>query len=62
MAGQPEKRSTLGHLLNVSMPFSTEKPVWRLICKGVSELTLKNLTQTLMNSSLFVRMLKLLFS
>ena len=23
MAGQPEKRSTLGHLLNVSMPFQT---------------------------------------
>ena len=39
MAGQPEKRSTLGHLLNVSMPFSTTEPVWRLICKGVSELT-----------------------
>ena len=38
MAGQPEKRSTLGHLLNVSMPFSTTEPVWRLICKGVSEL------------------------
>lgn len=39
MAGQPEKRSTLGHLLNVSIPFSAENPVWRLICKGVSELT-----------------------
>jgi len=39
MAGQPEKRSTLGHLLNVSMPFSNTEPVWRLICKGVSELT-----------------------
>lgn len=39
MAGQPEKRSTLGHLLNVSMPFSKDEPVWRLICKGVSELT-----------------------
>ena len=39
MAGQPEKRSTLGHLLNVSMPFSTTEPVWRLICKGVDELT-----------------------
>lgn len=39
MAGQPEKRSTLGHLLNVSMPFSKTDPVWRLICKGVSELT-----------------------
>lgn len=39
MAGQPEKRSTLGHLLNVSMPFSQTEPVWRLICNGVSELT-----------------------
>ena len=38
MAGQPEKRSTLGHLLNVSMPFDKVNPVWRLICKGVSEL------------------------
>lgn len=38
MAGQPEKRSILGHLLNVSMPFSKTDPVWRLICKGVSEL------------------------
>lgn len=39
MAGQPEKRSTLGHLLNVSMPFSKTEPVWKLICKGVDELT-----------------------
>ena len=38
MAGQPEKRSTLGHLLNVSMPFSKDQPVWKLICQGVSEL------------------------
>lgn len=38
MAGQPEKRSTLGHLLNVSMPFDKDNPVWRLICKGVTEL------------------------
>lgn len=39
MGRQAESRSIVGHLLNVSKPFSKRNPVWGLICNGVEELT-----------------------
>lgn len=33
-----ESRSILGHLFNISMPYSYENPVWALVCGGVESL------------------------
>lgn len=39
MGSPAEARSILGHLINVSTPYSYETPDWTLICQGVESLS-----------------------